>query len=81
MKELGQLFITMVITAAWCAMWFIVVSNEIEFPALLHGAFAAVMLFNGYQLTQTIKATDAYNKQVLANLGKTTASTVPSKPI
>ena len=55
MKELGQLFITIVVVAAWCAMWFVVVTTEIEFPALLHAAFVAVMLFNGYEIVQTTK--------------------------
>ena len=56
MKDLGQLFITISVTAAWCAMWFIVIMNEgMMFPELLHGAFLGVLAWNGYTIYQGIK--------------------------
>jgi hypothetical protein len=52
MKDLAFLFVTMAVTAAWCAMWFLVISNDIEFPVLLHEAMLTVLLANGYTLYQ-----------------------------
>jgi hypothetical protein len=71
MKDFAFFFITVVVTAAWCAMWFIVVSNEIEFPVALHAAFIVVAGANGYDFSKTIQAKVEYNKQVLLNLAKT----------
>ena len=55
MKELGQLFATIVIVGAWCAMWFVVKMNpDMVFPSQLDIAFWAVLTFMGIGVAKPV---------------------------
>ncbi len=55
LKDLAFLFITLAVTAAWCAMWFISAIEGVPFPTLLHFAFVAVAAANGYSILSAIQ--------------------------
>ena len=54
LKDLAQLFITMVVVIIWAAMWAFSVANpDFVFPDKLNIVFLAVMAFNGFVVFQS----------------------------
>ena len=55
MKDYSQLFISIAVTATWCAVWFLVITNGLDYPNVLHAAFASVLVWNGYTTFQAVQ--------------------------